>query len=570
MTIKSNPILLILSFIGLLLFATIIFVSRPTQAAGVIHVNAAVSGGSNDGTSWTNAYSDLQSALGSATNGDEIWVAKGVYTPGNAATDTFQLVENVAIYGGFDGVETIRSERDWKTNLTVLSGDIDDNDTADSNGVLTTTANIVGTNSYHVVTGSGVSGTAVLDGFTVTAGQATGVDPHNRGGGLLNVSGSPTLINVTFAANSGNGGGGLFNNNQSNPALTNVSFVANSAVFDGGAVFNNNQSGPTFINVSFSANSAPIGGAVFNNNQSDPTFTNATFSANSATGINGRGGGMLNANSNPTLINSILWGNSATTGANIHNDASTPVIRYSIIEGSGGSGNWSNLFGTDGGNNLDSDPLLAANLQLQNGSPAIDAGNTLSYTSSIPTDLAGENRIQNMIIDMGAFESGALTTAESIYLPSIMREENTSPTPAATPVPNSTETPTPVATQVSTATPSASSVLVPGTSQITIDQVIEGVNVARTVYIQAPQSLDSSKSYPIVFALHGAGGSGQGFTSNEHLNGLINGGNFVGIYPNGHSNVGGDGGYWNLGTEPTTADDVEFVNLIVQKLGAYG
>ena len=85
-----------------------------------------------------------------------------------------------------------------------------------------------------------------------------------------------------------------------------------------------------------------------------------------------------NKTSYPILTNAVSWGNSAIEGfPEIRNQqGSTPVISYSLIEGSGGSGaGWDPLLGTDGGNNLDADPLfvdqLGGNLRLGSGSPAI-------------------------------------------------------------------------------------------------------------------------------------------------------------------------------------------------------
>ena len=69
----------------------------PVQASShIIYVDVNVSGSAEDGTSWEDAYTDLQDALAAATVGDEIWVAKGVYIPGAARTDTFALVDGVA------------------------------------------------------------------------------------------------------------------------------------------------------------------------------------------------------------------------------------------------------------------------------------------------------------------------------------------------------------------------------------------------------------------------------------------------------------------------------------------
>ncbi|CAM2006877.1 alpha/beta hydrolase family esterase [Acanthopleuribacter pedis] len=109
--------------------------------------------------------------------------------------------------------------------------------------------------------------------------------------------------------------------------------------------------------------------------------------------------------------------------------------------------------------------------------------------------------------------------------------------------------------------------LTAGVSQFFIDQEIAGTMVSRRVTLVAPPVLEANPSYPVVFAFHGAGGSGDAFANNQHLNGLINSGAFVGVYPDGHADNGGNGGFWNLGTEPTSADDVAFVDAIVAKLG---
>jgi len=82
---------------------------------GPLYVNASATGLDN-GTSWTDAYTQLQDALSAAISGDEIWVAQGTYKPGDsgATTATFTLKDGVAIYGGFAGTETSRSARDGR------------------------------------------------------------------------------------------------------------------------------------------------------------------------------------------------------------------------------------------------------------------------------------------------------------------------------------------------------------------------------------------------------------------------------------------------------------------------
>ncbi|GIV82965.1 MAG: hypothetical protein KatS3mg051_2319 [Anaerolineae bacterium] len=268
--------------------------ARPVHAAGGrCYVNDDATG-ANNGNSWTDAYTSLQSALADS-NCTEIWVAAGVYYPGSAGnqTATFTLKNNVAIYGGFAGTETLLSQRNWRSNLTILSGDIDKNDTdTNGNGIIEKGETINGANAYHVVTSpGGTNSSAVLDGFVITAGRANGSSfPNYSGGGMYNQSSSPTLRNLTFSGNSAASGGGMYNYSNSSPTLTNVAFSGNSAT-NGGGMLNESNSNPTLTNVTFSGNSAGgDGGGMYNLYSSNPTLTNVTFSGNSAAS----GGGMSN------------------------------------------------------------------------------------------------------------------------------------------------------------------------------------------------------------------------------------------------------------------------------------
>ena len=229
-----------------LVSAVTLTVYRTVRADPGVLYAAPSAQGSGDCSTWANAGT-LQTALTSAISDDEIWVQAGVYYPGSNRTDTFVLKSGVSLFGGFAGTETAREQRDWATNVTVLSGDIDSNDLTDPTGVVTNTANITGTNSYHVVTSSGVTETAVLDGFFITAGLAN--DPYdeecnglNCGGGMFNDYSSPTLTNITFSGNSAEHlGGGMYNDNSS-PTLNTVTFSSNTSVAgDGGGMFNNGR-----------------------------------------------------------------------------------------------------------------------------------------------------------------------------------------------------------------------------------------------------------------------------------------------------------------------------------------
>lgn len=100
----------------------------------VVFVNGQAFG-VHDGTSWTNAFTDLQDALDAARarllEPTEIWVAEGVYKPDRGTGDrlmSYSLPNGVELYGGFAGNETDRCDRDIFAHETVLSGDLLEND----------------------------------------------------------------------------------------------------------------------------------------------------------------------------------------------------------------------------------------------------------------------------------------------------------------------------------------------------------------------------------------------------------------------------------------------------------
>lgn len=398
----------------------------------------ATPGGTGDCSSWANACA-LQTALGATNSGDEIWVAAGVHKPGTLRADTFQLKSGVAVYGGFAGTETAREQRNPAANITVLSGDIDNNDSQAP--IITNLTTVTGntTNNYHVVTGA--SG-ATMDGFTVTAGNANGDYLLGDGGGMYNNGSSPTLTNIIFSGNSASYGGGIYNY-QSSPTLTNITFNSNSASVRGGGMYStggnptltnatlsgnsagnvgggmaNSGSSPALTNVTFSGNSATEGGGGMFNASSGPTLTNVTFNGNSTTGY---GGGMYNFyNSSPQIRNTIFWGNTASSGAQIYNDTSTPTVSYSVIQG-----------GYAGGTNIiTTDPLLGTlgnyggftqTIPLLLGSSAIDA----TSTNCPSADQRGVARTAPC--DIGAFEAQNFTfTSNGTYDGWILESTETS------------------------------------------------------------------------------------------------------------------------------------------------
>lgn len=110
--------------LSLVLLATSIVTAN---AQTVIYVDADATG-NNDGSSWANAYTSPKIALDSNTViGAEVWIAEGTYTP-PGINDYFILRLGEKLYGGFDGTETTRDQRDPEAHVTILSGDIDGDD----------------------------------------------------------------------------------------------------------------------------------------------------------------------------------------------------------------------------------------------------------------------------------------------------------------------------------------------------------------------------------------------------------------------------------------------------------
>lgn len=319
-----------------------LLIGAPVSAQ--IYVDTAATG-ANDGSSWTDAFTDLQDALAVATSGDDIWVAAGTYKPTqtNDRLATFQLKNGVGLYGGFAGTESLYDERDLMANTTTLSGEI---------GTF-----LVLDNSYHVVTASGTDATAVIDGLTISDGNTPAGAFGYNGAGLFVYLGSPTVSNVTIADNEAfDTGGGMY--------------------VEGGA--------PVLTNVVFRGNAAASGGGMANTSNSDPILTNVTFYGNTADA----GGVMANTlGSDPILTNVLAWGNTTTTGPHIANSGGNAIISHSLIESV-------NPFFLD---------APGGDLRVAFGSPAIDVGDNAA--PSIPaTDLVGTPRISGGVVDVGAYE----------------------------------------------------------------------------------------------------------------------------------------------------------------------
>jgi len=243
--------------IGCVALVTILTTGVAARGQAILHVDADAPDG-GDGATWANAFNDLQDALDAAAvvagpgSPIGIWVAAGTYRPdptglADPREATFRLLDHVALYGGFPpgGGDGTFDARDPDTHVTVLSGDLNgddgprlldefiachsnydepyapgcdafdhdgdgDVDSQDKDPFLA--ANHYGENSYHVVTANDTDATALIDGFTITAGHANGSGSHGKGGGFLIEGGNPTITDCTLTGNAAFRGGAVYHN----------------------------------------------------------------------------------------------------------------------------------------------------------------------------------------------------------------------------------------------------------------------------------------------------------------------------------------------------------------------
>lgn len=247
----------------------------------VVYVKQNASG-SHDGTSWTNAYTDIQTALKNAKPCDQIWVAQGIYKPTPTANSMgryvgFELKNGVSLYGGFAGTETALEQRNVQTNPTILSGDLSGNDGANFTNY--------SENSLHVVVGDYVNQTAVLDGFTIKGGNANLSSPHDKGGGfIISDYGGPTVSSCTFTSNIAANIAGAACIRQGSALIRSCGFTNNAVSSqNAGALCVMDYGMSQVVDCYFSGNTAAIGGgALLVRDYADAVITGCRFEQNNA------------------------------------------------------------------------------------------------------------------------------------------------------------------------------------------------------------------------------------------------------------------------------------------------
>jgi hypothetical protein len=340
-----------------------------------------------NGSTWSNAFFDLRSALTANTCNDlfDVYVAKGTaaYKPsitGDVNT-SFNIPTGMSIYGGFAGDEKSINQRNLalihSTNKTTLSGDLNGNDTPFN---FTTNR---GDNSIFPVkiTGNNV----VFDGFTVSGGGA------RAGGAGIGINGTNATIKNSRIIDNANQGLNIFGYNTT---IANCSMMGNNS---DGIVLNNSSAS---IKESLIANNGFDGIYITVDGTRQTTITNSTIASNASRGIRVEtiGGTSTNTLKN-TLIYNNAFGGISTAGGGITN-----TITYSLVQGiTTGTGNLDGntvnpQFVSPLANNVQSD---AGDFRLKWCSRAIGAGDNAGIS---PLDLDRNPRNFNGTADMGAFE----------------------------------------------------------------------------------------------------------------------------------------------------------------------
>ncbi len=285
----------------------------PVEVAGAYRTRYVTAAGSGDGSSWLNASGDLQAMI-DAVGVQEVLVGQGTFKPSRRADATgtvtpadrnnaFVLKKDVIVSGGYSGTGAMPDERNPGLYASVLSGDLGEEENRTDN-------------TYHVVISAGDVGTAQLDGFVITGGQAestaeievNGMGIHTgKGGGVYLVASSPVLFNLIIQGNQASGeGGGVFVDNTS-VELTNLQLSGNKAA-NGGGIFGTESSSLRMVNNTISGNTSY--GVVYAG--SGLEVYNSMISGNGEGGIEG---------DVSDLKHSLVQGQSSVADGNIHGDA---------------------------------------------------------------------------------------------------------------------------------------------------------------------------------------------------------------------------------------------------------
>ena len=343
--------------------------------------------GANDGTSWANAYTDLQVAIHLATSGDTIWVAVGTYKPSidtlgvfpnDVERRSFWLKNGVVLYGGFLGTETSLSQRDPVYNKATLNGEI-------TTGVF----------AEHVINVyAHIDTTAVMDGFVVENGYSSNTSTEKNGSGMI-LRGDAYFTNMLFRNNTTYNQGGAIYAEGSNSRFVACNFTNNKTIqYDGGAA-NFVYSNIKMYNCVFWINQATRFGGAITTVESDLLVQNGTFAGNIG------GSNVFQFSTSGTIsLNNCIFTDDNTAPAVLGSSGAVANFRESLMPQ---SNSWLILCQTCWGGAATFVMPGIGDFQLMSGSMGID--DTLATTPVNPyLDIIGNPRSIGYSMDLGAYE----------------------------------------------------------------------------------------------------------------------------------------------------------------------
>jgi predicted outer membrane repeat protein len=433
-----------------------------SKSQTVFYVNGLVAASGN-GTSWSTAFKTIQEGINAASASlttpasqtAQVWVKQGTYYVYSTSTEnTISMKEGVQIYGGFNGTETLLSQRNYTTNETILDGH-------QSAGSTTQVKHVVTAFGVETTPGTWYSWTnGLLDGFTVTGGKVAGglksamaTTPSSilssgnatAGGGILifkyivsavaSTPGTNPKAKITNCEISNNvatsRGGGVSVDVFTEPIFDRCKFINNTCSSKGGGVYVDWVCPQVvFINCLFAANSAYSAGGLGADGTSSPLLINCTVTNNTSTDV---GGGVYvgsynsdgTSSNQPILVNCIVSGNKASWGGPVdlriwHDDyfyASHSALGTGFTSFGSGVVYTKPTFT----NITTNDYTLALNSVGVNGGVTSDA--LVPATYSIPiVDINGFSR--DNAPDMGCYEYGSITGVNEVKDAKVLLNEN--------------------------------------------------------------------------------------------------------------------------------------------------
>lgn len=438
------------------------FLAGMAAAQSKIYYVSSQATDTGDGSSWANATT-LTKALDKAVAGDQIWVQGfETLTGGNlyvAPKEGFAVKSGVQLYGGFAGTESRLSQRvtlgkPYQLKYrSVLSGDIQKNDTVGSVDLIFPANGTRSDNATHVLSvnldptqASGNNNTypTVINGFSIGNGQAAGTGDAGKGGGIYvygdnNKGGVFRIERCFLISNYATQGGAVYvdasvKSVNGETSLINQSVVFNNAAGDRAAV--ENQAGGIYL----AGEATVVNTSIFNNGNggvrlsSGSKVVNATIARNTGAGVDMTAGGSGDAH----VYNSIIWGNTQLYLQNdpgfrnsayhevVSSDPATPDENGNIYVAKENRGDkFGPMFDAPSvKTSYDRDfnwresayPLWSWNVL--EGSVMIDKGHNGYYDQNVygSEDMAGNPRISGDRISVGAYEYQYLPATRIRYV----------------------------------------------------------------------------------------------------------------------------------------------------------